>query len=500
MKKIFLYIGLLLTTLFTNQPIILARSITPIPCTKNLTFEYPDGNTITSFPILKQVNLAVNVLRDSSFIANATATPDTICQGQTSQLDVSVIGGNPPFTYAWAPITALSDPTIANPLATPDITTTYSVLVTDASSLTATSNVIVNVTGPLTPGPITGLQQICKGAIVPYYIDEIPGATSYSWTPPNPNGGDVVLTGQNTASVTIWFKSGISGNISVVVTNCGFGPSSVLPVTVNKPPIPLNRIIGPNKLCKEDKTMFWTSITDNPATYSWFIIPPQAGTITSGNGTDTISVTWGHIPGIVGTYAYNECGESDSVFKEVNMMEIPEPADTISGMDTVCLGQANYQYTVPVITGATTYFWVVPIGAAISSGLGTNQIAVTFSTTAQSGNLSVKGMNDCGEGIKFEKTIWVNNCSGIGENNLNASVLLYPNPVSNELTLRINGNENELFLSITDITGVVKYEEKLMNIPSNYIKKLSFSNYPKGIYFLKLANNNRVYNTKVIVQ
>jgi len=86
--------------------------------------------------------------------ASATAFPGQICTGASSQLDVNRAGGLEPFTYLWSPPEGLSDPGIRNPVATPDVTTTYSVTVTDALGTTAAGSIPVTV-NPWLPVGIT---------------------------------------------------------------------------------------------------------------------------------------------------------------------------------------------------------------------------------------------------------------------------------------------------------------------------------------------------------
>ena len=57
-------------------------------------------------------------------------------------------------------------------------------------------------------------------------------------------------------------------------------------------------------------------------------------------------------------------------------------AGTMSGTSPVCQGQTGVTYSIAAVTGATTYEWSVPSGAAIVSGNGTNSITVDFSTSA----------------------------------------------------------------------------------------------------------------------
>jgi gliding motility-associated-like protein len=67
--------------------------------------------------------------------------PDTsICKGRSVQLHAS--GG---IKYIWSPANNLSNAAIANPKATPDITTTYNVEVTDQSGCINTGSVIVSL-------------------------------------------------------------------------------------------------------------------------------------------------------------------------------------------------------------------------------------------------------------------------------------------------------------------------------------------------------------------
>jgi hypothetical protein len=64
-----------------------------------------------------------------------TANPDEICSGESSQLNALANGGSGSYTYAWEPTTGLSDPSIANPTASPDATTTYTVTVDDGDNV-----------------------------------------------------------------------------------------------------------------------------------------------------------------------------------------------------------------------------------------------------------------------------------------------------------------------------------------------------------------------------
>ncbi len=77
--------------------------------------------------------------------------------------------------------------------------------------------------------------------------------------------------------------------------------------------------------------------------------------------------------------------------------QLPELPQNIDGPSEVCQGDV-VQFVVPQITHAVSYDWDLPNGASIMHGGGTSEITVEFSQIAQSGYVSVRGVNDCGQG------------------------------------------------------------------------------------------------------
>ncbi len=478
------------------------NAIAPSPTAGSITFEYLNGNTITSYPDSKPVRVALSgsvplrVLEGIVFSATASADPSIICQSLTSQLNVTVLEGTPPYTYSWTPPESLNNPTIANPVATPVSTTKYHVTVTDNEGNSTSDSVQVTVNyAPVTPGPIVGIQTICSGDTAEYSITVVPDADTYSWTVP---ADAIILSGQNTISLSVKWGT-TSGDVSVLAGNeCGTSLQSVIPVTVMLPPNPLNPISGPDVICAKTTTTFSTSSTDNGEILQWTV--PADAMITSGQGTNMIEVLWGVTAGNVEVYGYNDCGENLIVSKSVGVITIPEPAGTISGKDTVCQGKGDYNYQIPQIAGATNYEWTLPAGAFITSGMGTNEIVVSYSLMALSGNLMVKGTNDCGYGSESTLFIQVNNCTGIQSATLKSAVQIFPNPVDGVLTIKIASNESRLILTLTDAGGKLVYSEIFENITNSFVKKLNMSGFSKGTYLLQLSNGSGLYHEKIIVR
>ncbi|MEI8006283.1 MAG: T9SS type A sorting domain-containing protein [Bacteroidota bacterium] len=76
----------------------------------------------------------------------ATATPNPVCIGGSTQLNATPTGGSGTYTYSWTSIPAGFTSTISNPIATPAVTTTYIISVNDGT-LTVTDSLFVIVNG-----------------------------------------------------------------------------------------------------------------------------------------------------------------------------------------------------------------------------------------------------------------------------------------------------------------------------------------------------------------
>jgi hypothetical protein len=66
---------------------------------------------------------------------------------------------------------------------------------------------------------------------------------------------------------------------------------------------------------------------------------------------------------------------------------------TVAGQTTICGATNQLTYSIPDVSGATSYVWSVPSGAAIVSGQGTTTINVQYGTGSSSGNVAVYATN-----------------------------------------------------------------------------------------------------------
>ena len=89
-----------------------------------LTVTNPQGGCISYDTVFVYIGT-------SPLNVDAIASPNTLCEGESTQLQVMADGGSGNFSYSWTPTTGLSATNISNPVATPTQTITYTCTVTD---------------------------------------------------------------------------------------------------------------------------------------------------------------------------------------------------------------------------------------------------------------------------------------------------------------------------------------------------------------------------------
>ncbi|HQU99890.1 MAG TPA: T9SS type A sorting domain-containing protein, partial [Bacteroidia bacterium] len=217
--------------------------------------------------------------------------------------------------YTW---TATSGATVSSGQGSTNVVINFSNLATNAtlsvvatnlcgSSIARTLSYTVATEAPAKPATITGmLFGLCNKPSVPYSCPTVVGATSYLWSVPT---GVTILSGQGTNSITVQYTGSFtgSGTLSVSAQN-GCGSSALTSRIVNaKPQQPV--ISGQNWACKGQAGLTYTvSAVAGATSYQW--IPVPGSTITSGQGTTSITYKWGNIHGVVKCIAKNACGNS----------------------------------------------------------------------------------------------------------------------------------------------------------------------------------------------
>lgn len=79
----------------------------------------------------------------------------------------------------------------------------------------------------------------------------------------------------------------------------------------------------------------------------------------------------------------------------VSLNTIPAAPSAVNGSLDFCFSGTSQQYSISSVSGATSYVWTTPLGSTGSS-TGTS-INLLFTPSFQTGNLSVKSVNSCGQ-------------------------------------------------------------------------------------------------------
>jgi gliding motility-associated-like protein len=170
----------------------------------------------------------------------------TICEGDSILLNAQATGTN---SYSWSPVTGLSDPAIATPVASPGITTKYILTVTNNQNCISKDSLTVTVNSK--PSFSLGSDRaICKGDSL--LLDAGYAASSYIWQ-------------DGTNSPVYMVKD--SGLYHVTLTRDGCSGSDSIYIGLN--PDPVINVRGDTSVCNEQSVLIQTQAAGN-YTYSWF--------------------------------------------------------------------------------------------------------------------------------------------------------------------------------------------------------------------------------------
>jgi gliding motility-associated-like protein len=132
-------------------------------------------------------------------LLNAQPPTASICQGQSITLAANTDATGSQIT--WTDY-KLNDIHSTNPVATPDVDTTYHVIAVNATGCTSEGDVKIAVSQPFTVTSMDG--EVCAGLTIQLHAA---GATSYKWSPAdslsNPNGQNPVANPSTTTTYTV---------------------------------------------------------------------------------------------------------------------------------------------------------------------------------------------------------------------------------------------------------------------------------------------------------
>ncbi len=250
---------------------------------------------------------------------------EPLCEEDTVELNATVTGGTPSFTYSWddgGVVGTFSDPNIEDPTWTPSGyigTAILTLTVTDKNTCTTTCSVDVTVNS-LPDCNITCDPEDCSACEDGGVTLTASDAEDWLWS-----------TGKTTQSIIVT----ASGNYSVtVIDENGCHSTCYQPVTVN--PIPDCNITAPDSVCYIS-TGITASTISGYNSYDWTI---TGGTITSGHDTDTITfdLTPGATTVVLGVSVIDSNRCENDCTKEIEIYTVPDCNITADPGLVVCEG------------------------------------------------------------------------------------------------------------------------------------------------------------------
>ncbi|MFM9055895.1 MAG: T9SS type A sorting domain-containing protein, partial [Bacteroidota bacterium] len=226
--------------------------------------------------------------------------------------------------------------------------------------------------------------------------------------------GSITTSGSYNTTVT-GVTAGSTTVLQWTISNGVCASSSDQVTLINNQSAVLSSISGTATQCiaaVSGSTTFTVTDLGGTTTYAWTV--PAGMTISSGQGSSSITVTWtgttagNGIMGAVSVLPSNTCGAGSAVSMTIDYNSAkPVTPGSISGAGKVCPG-GTQTYSVSAVARATSYTWTVPTGMSITSGSGTNVITVSISGSYTGGTISVTASNACGTSGVRSKALGLN--------------------------------------------------------------------------------------------
>jgi gliding motility-associated-like protein len=380
---------------------------------------------------------------------------DSICLNQSMLLNAH--GAD---IYNWFPDGSLNSLSGSTVIATPSVTTTYTVTGTTLANCTST-NTVTLVVNSLPIVSLNGLDSICKGN---YSVIQATGASNYTWSP------------SLGLSATTGFSVNANPNQTQVYTVIGADNNHCLDTvlfTLNIIPLPQLQVLGSQSVCIGSTA----TLTALGATqFNW-----NFGSIQSSNPIAIVSPSINTTYTLTGTNL-GKC--KDSLYFTINVLQLP--TISIVSIDSICDGQ---DFSLQAI-GSGSFNWYPSIGLSCTQC--SNPISILESST------------------QYYVTITDNNlCSNIDSVFINVKEtcgddLLIPNVFSpngdgvNDFFKVTVSNIRSFECDIYDRWGIKLFSSSLSNFSWNGISTNGVL-VPDGVYFYLIRiqkYNNKINNYK----
>ena len=274
------------------------------------------------------------------------------------------------------------------------------------------------------------------------------------------------------------------------------GPTTLSTLTVQEAaslPAPAGPITGPASICLNNTENYSIATIAGATGYVWTV--PAGATISGGQGTTSVSVTFGAsaVSGDISVYGTNGVGSGSASNLAVSVNTIPSASIAPDGPAQVDLYNGLTTDYVASLE-ADTYTWQLnPVAAGTVAG-NTATAQVTWNTNFTGyAEISFKAQNLCGEsGWSPVKTTLVLNTTGIDENA--AAIRVIAESYGN-LKFITNTDANSANVTVLDLSGRMIFKTK---IPGQGTQLIG-CNLKPGVYFVLVESGNIRLTKKILV-
>jgi hypothetical protein len=321
-----------------------------------------------------------------------TGAISPICEGESTTLNEpdNVPG---PVTYSWTPIETLSSPSVPNPVATPKITTKYTV-----SGRRGTCRMSREFTVPVIPKPkvIFSIDSTtCYGynLDVNYLGDAIPAISRFTWI----FGGDTIAdgTGRTTVNIPLGVNRSKRNLLLKIVQNGCFNKDSIQNIHVK--PLLSPWSVNETLLCLPESFAFSVTNPDPLVRYDW-----NFGDGENGSGSNPFHKY--KQPGFYTIFLAitnsQNCSNTAYVKDMVQAAPVPEARFTMS--DSIVYNDKPTVNFLNGSSGATGYFW--NFGDGLSSDE-TDPVHNYLVTGYRMATLKATSENNCVDSVSHQVLI-----------------------------------------------------------------------------------------------
>lgn len=313
------------------------------------------------------------------------------------------------------------------------------------------------------------------------------GGNSYLWS--NGSTNNIISVSQ-------------SGVYTVTVTNVE-GCAATTNVTVSVNPLPIITINGNTTICEGSNT---TLTASGANTYSW----------NTGDNTASVNVTTSGTYTVTGV---STAGCSNTADVTVSVSQLP--VITITGETDFCAGES----TTLTANGGVTYLWSdnttestlttsmagsyqvtgyneAGCTASVTVTVHVWQLAATeFSVECPDSCYTWNGQDYCATGEYTQTLQTVHGCDsvvtlhltitvGIDDYDLIGNIVLYPNPATQYVDVRVDGDMDVKGIEVYDMYG------KLVRVSE--MTRINVTDFADGIYFVKVTTDKGVVTKRFV--